>query len=79
MTSFWREQSRVILLKELADNPGVTAAAFKKKVRDKYPFGERAMHPYKVWLKEVNSICNALEGGREPTPLNIRNFWTTND
>lgn len=23
-----------------------------KAIRDAYPFGERAMHPYKMWLKE---------------------------
>ena len=28
--------------------------ALRRTLRDSYPFGERAMHPYKIWCSEVN-------------------------
>jgi hypothetical protein len=36
---------------------GLEGAALEKYVRaNGYPFGERAMHPYKIWCSEVNRV-----------------------
>lgn len=57
MASRWRDHSRRIILATLATlPPDATDAERRKAVSASYPFGERAMHPYKAWLKEVRSI-----------------------
>jgi hypothetical protein len=36
---------------------GLEGAELEKHVRaNGYPFGERAMHPYKIWCSEVNKV-----------------------
>lgn len=54
--SYWREHSREIIREVLAKLPATaTPDEAKKAVSDAYPFGERAMHPYKIWLSEVRA------------------------
>jgi hypothetical protein len=51
----WRTVARKHVDLALAEGRagGLEGKALEKFVRDHYPFGERAMHPYKVWLSEV--------------------------
>lgn len=49
----WRENCRPIIAKVLADNKGKTEKEIKKALRDSYPYGERARHPYKIWCDEI--------------------------
>ena len=36
---------------------GLSGPELEKHVRaEGYPFGERAMHPYKIWLSEMNRL-----------------------
>lgn len=50
----WRYRARVVIERVLDQLPaGTSEAEAKKAISDAYPFGERAMHPYKVWLSEV--------------------------
>ena len=43
---------------------GLNGSALEKHVRvNGYPFGERAMHPYKIWCSEMNRVF--------PKPKNI--------
>lgn len=51
--SHWRNKSRKIIHRVLEDTKGQDAKAIRKALRDAYPFGERAMHPYKIWLSEI--------------------------
>ncbi len=47
--STWRRHADKILSRLFADGRTPT----DREIRDAYPFGERAMWPYKVWLEEV--------------------------
>jgi hypothetical protein len=49
----WREHCRPIIAKVLADNKGREEKEIRKALRDAYPYGQRAMHPYKIWCDEV--------------------------
>lgn len=49
----WREHCAPIIAKVLADTKGLTEKEIKKALRDAYPYGERAMHPYKIWCDEI--------------------------
>lgn len=49
----WRETSREIIYRVLTETKGQDEKAIRKALKDAYPFGERAMHPYKVWLDEI--------------------------
>jgi hypothetical protein len=44
-------------------------APTSQQIRDAYPYGERAMWPYKVWLKRVKAWRLAHAAGKaEPAP-----------
>lgn len=53
--SYWRQPARATI--ERVYNEGVTLGlagdALKQHVNAAYPFGERAYHPYKIWLDEM--------------------------
>lgn len=49
----WREHCRPIIAKVLADNKDRTEKEIRKALRNAYPYGQRAMHPYKIWCDEV--------------------------
>jgi hypothetical protein len=49
----WREKSAEVITRVLLETRGQDEAAVKKALYDAYPFGERAYHPYKIWLDEI--------------------------
>lgn len=51
----WRSKAAEVIAETLADcrAKGLDEKATAKALSDAYPFGERAMHPYKVWLDEL--------------------------
>lgn len=49
----WREHARPIIAKVLADNKDKTEKEIKKALTIAYPYGERSMHPYKIWCDEI--------------------------
>ena len=51
--SYWRTMAAPLIADILAHSQGKTTAEIRAKLRDAYPFGPRAMHPYKMWLKEI--------------------------
>jgi hypothetical protein len=63
--SHWRTKSRKVILAALeeADAAGLEGKAREKFVSDRYPFGERAMHPYQIWLNEFSLL---VRGVRKP-------------
>lgn len=59
MRSSWREYARPIIQAVLRETAGQSEREIRKALIEAYPFGERAMHPYKMWLKEI-----AVQRGR---------------
>jgi hypothetical protein len=53
MSASWRDIARPVIAKVLAENEGKDEKEIKKALKEAYPFGERAMHPYKVWCDEI--------------------------
>jgi hypothetical protein len=49
----WRTTSTPIIAKVLADTKGQPEPVIRKALKEAYPFGERRMWPYKVWLDEI--------------------------
>lgn len=67
-TKTWRDAARAVIQQALAEAQaqGLDAEATKRYVNSKYPFGERAYHPYKMWLSEMkNTFKPAATGGTE--------------
>ena len=54
--SKWCNISRLVIQQLISENPGCTVDEMRKLVSEAYPFGQRAMHPYKVWLSTVREI-----------------------
>lgn len=53
MAGTWRDIARPIIREVLKSNEGKPEKEIKKALREAYPWGERAMHPYKVWCDEI--------------------------
>ena len=68
----WRDRARPIVAKAIKDarRQGLTGRDAKDFISLYYPFGERAMHPYKIWLDEVKRQLN-----EKPTPDDLSNYW----
>jgi hypothetical protein len=54
MANTWRQIAAPLIHKVLEETKGKTDKEIKKALRDAYPFGERAFHPYKIWCDEIN-------------------------
>jgi hypothetical protein len=55
----WRQSANraIWAAVEAGKAQGLEGSALEKYVRaNGYPFGERAMHPYKIWCSEVNRV-----------------------
>jgi hypothetical protein len=53
MTRTWRESCSPLIRQVLKDNEGKSEKEIRKALKEAYPFGQRAMHPYKIWLDEI--------------------------
>lgn len=51
--SHWRTTSNRVIYQVLKATDGQTEREIKKALEDAYPFGERKMHPYKIWLDAI--------------------------
>lgn len=60
----WREEARPIIEKVLRDNAQKSDKEIRAALREAYPFGEKAYHPYKMWLKEIAWQTGKLNGAR---------------
>lgn len=49
----WREVAAPIIHAVLKQTEGQDEKVIRKALHDAYPFGERSMHPYKIWCSEV--------------------------
>lgn len=53
MGKTWRDSAKPVIAEVIKANQGKPLKEIKKALREAYPFGERAMHPYKIWCDEV--------------------------
>jgi hypothetical protein len=65
MAHTWRESARPIIQQVLKDNKGKSETEIKKALREAYPFGMRAYHPYKIWLDEIKVQLGKKKFGRQ--------------
>ncbi len=49
----WRQQAAPIIARVIAEVGRDDEKKLRSALREAYPFGERAMHPYKIWCDEV--------------------------
>lgn len=49
----WREIARPLIAEVIRDNRDKSEKEIKRALREAYPWGERAMHPYKIWCDEI--------------------------
>jgi hypothetical protein len=61
----WRAPARAAIQVALEGGRalGLEGKALEKHVSGAYPFGERAMYPYKIWLHEFDRL---VRGRRRP-------------
>lgn len=57
----WRDIAKPIISSVLATNAGADDKTIRRALRDAYPWGERAMHPYKIWCDECNTQIEAMK------------------
>lgn len=50
----WLSVTEHVVSRVVAANPGKTNEELRYLCNAEYPFGERAMHPYKVWNTYLN-------------------------
>ena len=53
--SHWRNKSRRVIAEALKTGAalGLEGKALDKHISAAYPFGERSMHPYAIWLSQI--------------------------
>ena len=56
----WRSIGAPIIAQVIEQHRGESEKEVRKALREAYPWGERAMWPYKVWCSEVNRQLLAL-------------------
>jgi len=52
-SSTWRREAAPIIHKVITEHKDSDDKTLRKALREAYPFGERAYHPYKIWCDEV--------------------------
>ncbi len=55
---------------ESPENAGKPDAEIRKALRETYPWGERSLHPYKIWCDEINVQPGKRTFGRRPEVQN---------
>ena len=60
----WRQIAAPIIAEVLKETAGQDERTIRRALRDAYPFGQRAMHPYKAWCDEVQR----QHGLKKPKP-----------
>lgn len=69
--STWRLKAKYIIEAVKHDNPDLHGDDLRNELKQHYPFGPRAHHPYKIWLSEVTAHCGKQGSGAS----GIRNHW----
>lgn len=66
--SYWRNRAAAVIYEVLREMPPDSTIEQKRAALKKaYPFGERRMHPYKIWCDQVKKM---LQIPKEPKTKN---------
>lgn len=65
MPTSWRDIARPIIYNVLQEHTGETDKAKRKALKEAYPWGQRAMHPYKIWCDEVKVQMGKKKFGKK--------------
>ena len=62
----WRAKAGLIIAAAIEEGiaNGMTLVEMKRLISSRYPFHERAMHPYKIWCNEVNTQLELYLSGK---------------
>jgi hypothetical protein len=61
----WRDHARPIIAEVIKNNHGKDKKELRKLINEEYPFGERAYHPYKIWLSEIKVQLEGKKFGKK--------------
>ena len=70
MSKSWRDIARPLIHRVLQENKGKEDKEIRKALREAYPWGERSMHPYKIWLSEIQIQTGQRRFGQQPDKQN---------
>jgi hypothetical protein len=62
--------ARPIIHRVLQETKGQDEKAIRKALREAYPWGERSMHPYKIWISEIAVQLGKRTFGHQPDKQN---------
>jgi len=68
--STWREDAAPIIHKVLTETAGKSETEVKAALKAAYPFGQRSLHPYKIWLDEIKRQRGLKRGKPADAALN---------
>lgn len=63
--SYWRDQAKPIICAVIARVGTDDGRALQKALFDTYPWGERRLHPYRIWRDEIR---RQLQGRQHRKP-----------
>lgn len=66
MRKSWRDIARPIIHRVLEETRGQDEKNVREALRNAYPFGQRSLHPYKIWLSEIKVQKKERQFGRRP-------------
>lgn len=66
--SYWRNRAALIIAEVIARVGTDDERAPRKALHDAYPFGERQLHPYRVWCDEIRRHLEGRQHRRPPPP-----------
>lgn len=75
MSHTWRDSARPLITKALENSKGKSEQEIRKALRDAYPWGERRMHPYKIWCDEIKVQRGLKKSKIAVTPKNQTNIF----
>lgn len=64
--SYWRNIARPVIAEVIARVGRDDEQALRRALREAYPFGERRMHPYRIWCDEVRRQLAGFQHRRSP-------------
>lgn len=70
MAKSWRDKARPIIARVPQETWGKDEATVRRALLEAYPFGQRSMHPYKIWLDEIKVQRKVRSFGRRPDRQN---------
>lgn len=57
---YWRQKAAPIIAEVIQRVGREDMKALRKALREAYPFGPRAYHPYRVWLDEIKCHLSSV-------------------